>query len=76
MGEPETLIVGSTLLWVLQPRQVPQSAGLEGAAWVRWGSLALHGVKLLHLLLLLCATNRVPVSYDELTHRPTPRRCS
>jgi hypothetical protein len=70
VGEPETLIVDSTLLWVLQPRQVPQSAGLEGAAWVRWGSLALHGVKLLHLL--LCATNRLPVSYDELTPANTP----
>lgn len=67
MGDPETLIVDSTLLSVLQPRQVPQSAGFEGAAWVRWGSFALHGVKL-HLL---CATNRVPVSY-ELTPANTP----
>jgi predicted flap endonuclease-1-like 5' DNA nuclease len=36
---------------------------LEGAAWVRWGSFSVYGVKL-HLL---WATNRVPVSYDELT---------
>jgi hypothetical protein len=33
---------------------------LEGAAWVRWGSFAVYGVKL-HLL---CATNRVPLSYE------------
>lgn len=30
--DPETLIVDSTLLPVLHPRQVKQSAGLEGAA--------------------------------------------
>jgi hypothetical protein len=35
-GEPETLIVDSTLLSVLHPRQAKQSAGFEGAAWVRW----------------------------------------
>ena len=60
VGEPETLIVDSTLLSVLHPRQVPQSAGFEGAAWVRWGSFSVYGVKL-HLL---CATNRVPISYE------------
>ena len=60
VGEPETLVVDSTLLSVLHPRRVPQSAGFEGAAWVRWGSFAVYGVKL-HLL---CATNRVPVSYE------------
>ena len=60
VGEPETLIVDSTLLEVLHPRQVPQSVGFEGAAWVRWGSFAVYGVKL-HLL---CATNRVPLSYE------------
>jgi hypothetical protein len=59
-GEPETLIIDSTLLEVLHPRQVPQSAGFDGAAWVRWGSFSVYGVKL-HLL---CATNRVPVSYE------------
>ena len=32
VGEPETLIVDSTLLEVLHPRQVPQSAGFEEAA--------------------------------------------
>jgi len=63
VGDPETLVVDSTLLSVLHPRQVEQSAGFEGAAWVRWGSFSVYGVKL-HLL---CATNRVPVSY-ELTH--------
>ena len=43
VGEPETLIVDSTLLEVLHPRQVGQSAGFDGAAWVRWGSLASTG---------------------------------
>jgi len=61
VGDPETLIVDSTLLSVLHPRQqVGQSAGFEGAAWVRWGSFSVYGVKL-HLL---CATNRVPISYE------------
>ena len=60
VGEPETLLVDSTLLSVLHPRQVSQSAGFEGAAWVRWGSFCVYGVKL-HLL---CATNRVPISYE------------
>jgi len=60
VGEPETLIADSTLLAVLHPRQVAQSAGFEGAAWVRWGSFAVYGVKL-HLI---CSTNRVPLSYE------------
>ena len=60
VGDPETLIVDCTLLAVLYPRQVSQSAGFEGAAWVRWGSFSVYGVKL-HLL---CATNRVPLSYE------------
>src|ERR687883_1248003 len=64
VGEPETLLVDSTLLEVLHPRQVGQSAGWgspsEGAAWVRWGSFSVYGVKL-HLL---CAANRVPLSYE------------
>jgi hypothetical protein len=60
VGDPETLIVDSTLLSVLHPRQAGQSAGFEGAAWVRWGSFSVYGVKL-HLL---CATNRVPISYE------------
>jgi Transposase DDE domain len=60
VGEPETLLVDSTLLEVLHPRQVKQSAGFAGAAWVRWGSFSVYGVKL-HLL---CATNRVPLSYE------------
>ena len=47
VGEPETLIVDSTLLPVLHPRQVNQSAaGFEGAAWAKWGSFAVYGVKL------------------------------
>ncbi len=64
VGEPETLIVDSTLLSVLHPRQVKQSAGgFDGAAsWVRWGSFSVYGVKL-HLL-LLCASNGVPVAYE------------
>ena len=60
VGEPETLIVDSTLLAVLHPREVAQSGGWgsssAGAAWVRWGSFSVYGVKL-HLL---CATNRCP----------------
>jgi IS5 family transposase len=60
VGDPETLVVDSTLLAALHPRQVKQSAGFEGAGWVRWGSFAVYGVKL-HLL---CSTNRVPLSYE------------
>jgi hypothetical protein len=60
IGEPETLLVDSTLLEVLHPRQVGQSAGFAGAGWVRWGTFSVYGVKL-HLL---CATNRVPISYE------------
>src|SRR5919112_755478 len=60
VGEPETLIVDSTLLAVLHPRQLAQSAGFEGAGWVRWGSFAVYGVKP-HML---CATNRVSISYE------------
>jgi hypothetical protein len=64
VGDPETLLIDSTLLEVLHPRQVSQSAGWgnasAGAAWVRWGSFSVYGVKL-HLL---CATNRVPISYE------------
>jgi hypothetical protein len=58
--DPETLIVDSSLLSVLHPRQVPQGSGFEGASWVRWGSFSVYGVKL-HLI---CATNRVPISYE------------
>jgi len=60
VGDPETLLVDSTLLTVMHPRQVSQSAGFYGAAWVRWGSFSVYGVKL-HLL---CAANRVPLSYE------------
>lgn len=60
VGDPETLIVDSTLLEVLHPRQVKQSAGFDGATWVRWGSFCVYGLKL-HLL---CSTNRVPLSYE------------
>ena len=60
VGDPETLLIDSSLLEVLHPRQVPQSAGFDGAAWVRWGSFSVYGVKL-HLL---CTTNRVPISYE------------
>jgi hypothetical protein len=60
VGDPETLLVDSTLLSVLHPRQLGQSAGFADAAWVRWGSFSVCGVKL-HLL---CATNRVPVCYE------------
>ena len=64
IGEPETLLIDSTLLEVLHPRQVGQSAGWgspsAGAAWIRWGSFSVYGVKL-HLI---CATNGVPLSYE------------
>src|SRR5215213_7689305 len=60
VGEAETLLVDSTLLEVLHPRQVSRSAGFDGAGWVRWGSFSVYGVKL-HLL---CAPNRVPISYE------------
>jgi hypothetical protein len=64
VGEPETLLIDSTLLAVLHPRQVSQSAGWgsssAGAAWIRWGSFSVYGVKL-HLI---CATNGVPISYE------------
>ncbi len=64
VGDPETLIVDSTLLAVLHPRQAGQSAGWaassSGAAWARWGTFSVYGVKL-HFL---CSTNRVPVSYE------------
>jgi hypothetical protein len=70
VGDPETLVVDSTLLSILHPRQVRQSVGWggysSGAAWVRWGSFSVYGVKV-HML---CATNRVPVSY-ELTAAST-----
>jgi hypothetical protein len=59
MSNPETLLVDSTLLSVLHSRQVPQSAGFGEAAWARWDTFSIYGVKL-HLL---CATNRVPISY-------------
>jgi hypothetical protein len=60
VGNPETLLVDSTLLSVLHPRQVSQSSGFSGASWVRWGSFSVYGVKL-HLI---CATNGVPLSYE------------
>jgi hypothetical protein len=60
VGDPETLLVDSTLLSVLHPRQVSQGSGFSGAAWVRWGSFSVYGVKL-HLI---CATNGVPISYE------------
>jgi IS5 family transposase len=63
-GDPETMIVDSTLLAVLHPRQVKQSAGWGSlcaeAEWARWGSFAVYGMKL-HLI---CTTNRVPLSYE------------
>ena len=40
VGDPETLGVDSTLLSVLHPRQLKQSAGFDGAEWAVWGSFA------------------------------------
>jgi len=45
VSTPETLLIDSTLLSVLHPRQLGQSAGFAGAAWVRWGSFSVYGVK-------------------------------
>src|SRR5688572_29624240 len=59
-GALKTLIVDSTLLEVLHPRQLPQGSGFDGAAWARWGTFSVYGVKL-HLL---CATNLLPLSYE------------
>jgi hypothetical protein len=42
------------------PAQVAQTSGFDGAAWVRWGTFSVYGVKL-HLL---CSTNGVPISYE------------
>ena len=36
VGSPETLLIDSTLLSVLHPRQLGQSPGFAGATWVRW----------------------------------------
>jgi Transposase DDE domain len=60
VGDPETLLVDSTLLSVLHPRQVSQSSGFPAGAWVRWGTFSVYGVKL-HLI---CATNGIPLSYE------------
>ena len=60
VGDPESLLIDSTLLSVLHPRQVTQGTGFDGAAWVRWGTFSVYGVKL-HLL---CSTNGVPISYE------------
>ena len=60
VGNPETLLVDSTLLSVLHPRQVPQGSGFSGAAWVRWGSFSVYGVT----LPIICATKGVPLCYE------------
>jgi hypothetical protein len=52
--------VDSTLLSALHPREVKQSCGSEGPAWVRWGSFAVYEAKL-HIL---CSTNCVPLAYE------------
>ena len=71
VGEPETLIVDSTLLEVLRARQVSRSAGFEGAAWVRWGSFAVYGVR-------SCTSYapRTGCPSPTSSPRPTPRRCA
>jgi len=61
VGDPETLLVDSTWLSVLHPSQLSQGSGFSGAAWVRWGSFSVYGVKL-HLI---CATHGgVPLCYE------------
>jgi hypothetical protein len=46
VGDPETLLIDSTLLAALHPRQVSQSAGFPAASCIRWGSFSVYGVKL------------------------------
>src|SRR3712207_9391079 len=43
VGDPETVLVDSTLLSVLHPRQISEGSGFSGAAWVRWGSFSVYG---------------------------------
>ncbi|MGH3086981.1 MAG: hypothetical protein ACRDSJ_06635 [Rubrobacteraceae bacterium] len=59
-GDPETMIIDSALVEALHPREVSQSSGFDGAAWVRWGSFSVRGVK----PRMLAATNRVPASCE------------
>jgi hypothetical protein len=71
VADPETPIVDSALLEVPHPRQVCQSAGLEGAAWVRWGAFsASTGSN--------CTCCAPPTAFPSPTNppRPTPRGSS
>lgn len=76
VGEPETLLVDSTLLPVLHPRQVKQSTGFNGAGWVRWGSFSVYGMKL-HLLCALPTGCLSPTNSPLLTLQrcASPRNC-
>ena len=43
VGDPESLLVDSTLLFGLAPpAQVSQGSGFPGGAWVRWGSFSVY----------------------------------
>ena len=70
VGEPETLIVDSTLLSVRHPRQVKQSTGFDGAAWVRWAPFRSMGSS--------CTCFAPPTGYPSATSSPrrTSRRCA
>ena len=63
-GEPETLLIDSTLIEVIHSRQVSQSTGVEGAGWVRWGSFSLYGISFTY-----CAP---PTECPSLTRSPPP----
>ena len=65
VGDPETLLVDSTLLSVLHPRQVPQGAGFSGAAWVRWGSFSVY-------VLRSCTSSVPPMGSLSPTSSPPP----
>jgi hypothetical protein len=54
------MIVDCTLLEVLHPRQVPKVGGIRGGLLGEVGTFSVYGVKL-HML---CATNRVAISYE------------
>jgi hypothetical protein len=72
VGAPETLLIDSTLLAAaLPPRQVAQGSGFPGAAWVRWGSFSVYGVK-------LPLSSAPPTASPSPTSSPPPtsRRCA
>jgi hypothetical protein len=72
LGDPETLIIDSTLLAVLHPRQVAQSAGLLGDGTVRrlFGDLAYRSGTLAQAL----AVRNVLLAAERADRRPAIRQ--